>query len=203
MLTNATLPGNAIQPAGTHAVMPDHPKILNTRTLARTRMFLVEELDLEFSNGARARYERLKGGLRGAVLVVPVVDSETVLLVREYAAGTHRYELGFPKGRIEAGENILDAANREIMEETGYGARRLEQLATFSLAPGYVGSMTHVVLASDLYEERLPGDEPEEIEVVPWRLDRMPELLGREDFSEARSIAALYMARERLTAGHP
>ena len=161
----------------------------------------MEELDLEFSNGNRARYERIKGGRRGAVLIVPVLDHETVLLIREYAAGTNRYELGFPKGRIEEGEDILQAANREIMEETGYGANRLEQLATFSLAPGYIGSVTHVVLARDLYKRRLPGDEPEEIEVIPWRMDGMAELLRREDFSEARSIAAFYMTRDRLSGG--
>ncbi|MEA3411858.1 MAG: ADP compounds hydrolase NudE [Pseudomonadota bacterium] len=181
--------------------MPNTPKILEKRTITRTRFFRVEELDLEFSNGTRARYERLKGGRRGAVLVVPLLDRETVLLIREYAAGTDRYEVGFPKGRIEDGEEVLEAANREIMEETGYGAKHLEQLATFSVAPGYIGSMTHVVLAGDLYEKRLPGDEPEEIEVIPWRVDRIDELLRRDDFSEARSIAALYMTRDHLKSG--
>jgi hypothetical protein len=49
---------------------------------------------------------------------------------------------------------------------------------------------THLVLARDLYEERLPGDEPEELEVVPWKLDALDQLILREDFSEGRSIAA-------------
>jgi ADP-ribose diphosphatase len=54
------------------------------------------------------------------------------------------------------------------------------------------------VLARDLYPDPLPGDEPEPIEVVPWSLDRVDELLGRDDFTEARSIVALYRVRDRL-----
>jgi ADP-ribose diphosphatase len=59
-------------------------------------------------------------------------------------------------------------------------------------------SMTHVVLARDLYEERLPGDEPEELEVVPWRLSELHTLLLQPDITEGRSIAALFIAREYL-----
>jgi ADP-ribose diphosphatase len=55
-----------------------------------------------------------------------------------------------------------------------------------------------VVLARDLYPDRLPGDEPETIEVVPWRLDDLEGLLARGDFTEARSIAAFYRVRELL-----
>ena len=54
------------------------------------------------------------------------------------------------------------------------------------------------MLAEDLYPERLPGDEPEELEVVPWKLDALHELVLREDFSEGRSIAGLFVVREVL-----
>jgi ADP-ribose diphosphatase len=181
--------------------MPRKPRILNKTLVAESRLFRVEQLDLEFSNGTQVQYERLRSSGFGAVLIVPVPDPDTVLLIREYAAGTERYELGFPKGRVEAGEDLLEAANREIMEETGFGARRLTLLTALTLAPGYLGHRTHIVLAEDLYEQRLPGDEPEEIEVVPWRLDDMANLLAREDFTEARSIAALYLVRDRFEAG--
>lgn len=180
--------------------MPEKPKILSSRTVARSRLFHVEEIELEFSNGVNTRYERLVGSGRGAVLIVPVLDDGHVLLIREYAAGTHRYELALPKGRIEPGEDMLVAANREIMEEVGYGARDLIHLTSLTIAPGYLSHTTHVVLARDLHPQRMEGDEPEDIEVVPWPLARIEELSGREDFTEARSIAALYMARDRIKA---
>ena len=158
----------------------------------------IEELDLEFGNGERRRYHRVHAGGYGAVAVVPLLDDETVLLVREYAAGLHRYELGLVKGRIDAGETPAQAADRELMEEAGYGARRIDVLRTLTLAPTYMSHQTHLVVARDLYEKRLPGDEPEELEVVPWRLDRLGELILREEFSEGRSIAALFIVREWL-----
>jgi len=127
-----------------------------------------------------------------------LLDAETVLLVREYAAGVHRYELGLVKGRIDAGESPIEAANRELMEEAGYGARDLQVLRSITLAPVYMSHQTHLVLARDLYPQRLPGDEPEELEVVPWKLDDLGELILREDFSEGRTIASLFIAREWL-----
>lgn len=181
--------------------MREKPQILGSRIVARSRLFQVEELDLRFTNGTEVSYERLRGAGRGSVLVVPMLDADNLLLVREYAAGVHRYELGFPKGLVEPGESPLEAANREMMEEVGYGSRALEYLTSFTVAPGYLEFSTDVVLARELYEQRCPGDEPEAIEVVPWRLSQAAELLMREDFTEARSIAALLLVKEKLNHG--
>ena len=178
--------------------MSKHPVVRARRTLPGTGIFHIEELDLAFSNGQTRCYQRIVGSDEGAVLVVPMPDPETVLLIREYAAGMERYDLAFPKGRIETGEDVLVAANREIQEETGYGSRRLEKISSVTLAPGYLFHTTHIVLARDLYPQRLPGDEPEPIEVVPWKLGELDNLVGRQDFNEARSIAALFMVREWL-----
>jgi ADP-ribose diphosphatase len=135
------------------------------------------------------------------VIVVPLLDAHTVLLIREYAAGLHSYELGLPKGRLEHGEDVLAGADRELKEEIGYGSRRLRLVGKLSLAPTYMSHQMHVVLAQDLYPERLPGDEPEELEVVPWQLDDLARLVQRSDVTEGRSIAALFLVRELLRAG--
>lgn len=175
------------------------PPIVHSKRLAEGSNFLkVELLDLEFSNGQRRTYERLKGSGLGAVIMVPMQDDDTVLLVREYGAGIDRYELGLPKGRLDRDETVEQGANRELKEEIGYGARDLHILHTLSLSPSYMSSMTHVVLARDLYPERLAGDEPEELEVVPWKLSELHALIARDDVSEGRSIAALFIAREYL-----
>ena len=162
--------------------------------------YRLERLDLEFSNGERRQFERLRGRGHGAVAVVPLLDADTVLLVREYAAGLHRYELGLVKGRIDAGETPLQAADRELKEEAGYGARSIEVLRGLTLAPTYMSHVSWLVLARDLYPEKLPGDEPEELEVIPWKLQELEQLMLRDDFSEGRSLAALFIARAWLAA---
>lgn len=180
--------------------MEKKPEIIKAQTIARSRLFHIEQLDLKFSNGVEVQYERLCSAGQGAVMIVPMLDDDTVLLIREYAAGVERYELALPKGRIEPGEDVLEAANREIMEEVGYAAHALHHLDVLTLAPGYLSHTTHLVLAKDLYPQRREGDEPEAIEVVPWRLSELNALLARDDFTEARTIAALFMVRERMHA---
>jgi ADP-ribose diphosphatase len=178
--------------------MPKKPETLHRQIVARSRLFRVEALGLRFSNGVEVEYERLTSSTSGAVMVVPLLDNDTVLLIREYAAGTERYELALPKGLAEPGEDLLHAANRELQEEVGYAARRLTPLRKLSIAPGYMQHLTNVIIAEDLYPQRLEGDEPEPIEVVPWRLSQLATLLELEECSEARSIAALYMVRDLM-----
>jgi ADP-ribose diphosphatase len=158
----------------------------------------IEEFDLEFANGEHRRYRRICARGPGSVIIAAMVDAETVLLVREYACGMQRYEIGLPKGRMDPGETPEEAANRELKEETGFGARKLEVLRSLALSPTYMEFATHLVLAQDLYPERLSGDEPEEIEVVRWKLNDLHALMLREDCSEGRSLAGLFIVRELL-----
>lgn len=174
------------------------PKIHEVQLVASSRLFHIEKLDLEFSNGARREFERMKGSGRGAVMLVPFLDTETLLLVREYAAGTHSYQLGFPKGLIDPGEDCLQAGNRELMEEVGYGARKLHRLHRVGMAPAFFNANMDILIAEDLYPKRLEGDEPEPLEVVPWSIRELDRLLDREDFTEARSIAALLLTERWL-----
>ncbi|MCI0510146.1 ADP-ribose diphosphatase [Chromohalobacter marismortui] len=178
------------------------PRLLNRREVARSRLFAVEELELRFANGAERTFERLTGSGNGhgggAVMIVAMPDPEHVLLIHEYAAGFDDYALTLPKGLVDPGEDIVSAANRELMEECGMGARRIEPLVELSLAPNYMSHRIHVMLATELYEKRLPGDEPEPLVVERHPLEDIASLLAREDFHEGRAIAALFIARDRL-----
>ncbi len=173
------------------------PEILHREVVARSRLFQVEQVHLKFSNNVERFYERMKGGTRGAVMVVPVHQGK-LLLAREYAAGTHDYELGFPKGLIDPGETPAEAANRELQEEIGFASGKLTLLKELSLAPGYFASKMQIFLAEELTESQLEGDEPEPIEVVPWPQQEWQQLLEREDFSESRSVSALFLAQKHL-----
>ena len=87
------------------------PKIIRIETVAQSRLFTVQSVALKFSNGAERVYERMRPATRESVLIVPVVNNE-LILIREYAAGVDSYELGFPKGAVDPGEDMLTAANR-------------------------------------------------------------------------------------------
>lgn len=173
------------------------PKILNVETVARSRLFTVQAVDLVFSNGAQRVYERMKPSEREAVMIVPIVDDH-LILIREYAVGLESYELGFPKGLIDPGETPFEAANRELKEEAGFGAHQLETLGKLTMAPSYFSSKMNIVVAEALYEERLEGDEPEPLPQVRWPLNNLMALLQEPDFCEARNVSALFLVREWL-----
>ncbi|MDU5731687.1 MAG: ADP compounds hydrolase NudE [Citrobacter freundii] len=150
------------------------PTILKVETVAQSRLFKVESVDLEFSNGVRRVYERMRPSTREAVMIVPIVDDH-MILIREYAVGTESYELGFSKGLIDPGESVFEAANRELKEEVGFGAKDLTFLKKLSMA-----------------------DEPEPLPQVRWPLAHLMDLLEDPDFHEARNVSALFLVREWL-----
>jgi ADP-ribose diphosphatase len=178
--------------------MEQKPEILDSKLVARSRLFGIEELHIRFSNGEERTYERLRTPPIAAVMCVPMLDDDTVVLIREYGAGLENYQLTLPKGAYEHGEDWRQAADRELKEEAGYGARQLTLLKNMTLSPGYMGHQIKAVLAEDLYPERLEGDEPEPLEVLTWKLSELDALVAREDMTEARVIAALYMVRDLL-----
>jgi len=174
------------------------PKINSQKQVAKSRLFTIEQLDLTFSNGEQRHYERVPGSGKGAVMIVPMLDDDTLLLVREYCAGTHSYELGFPKGLIDPGESSIQAANRELKEEISYGSERLIPLSQMMMAPAFFNAKMDIFIAKDLYVAELEGDEPEPLEVVPWAIKDYKNLLQQLDFKEARSIAALMLLIDHL-----
>lgn len=174
------------------------PQINDQKQVAKSQLFTIEQLDLTFSNGENRQYERIPGSGRGAVMVVPMLDDSTFLLVREYCAGTHSYELGFPKGLIDPGETSQQAANRELQEEIHFGSEHFQHLSTMMLAPAFFNAKMEVFIARNLYSATQRGDEPEPLDVVPWAINNYKALLQQSDFKEARSIAALMLAVDFL-----
>lgn len=176
------------------------PDIEQRRCLARSRLFAIESLELAFSNGERRTFERVTSNGRGAgaVMIVALPDPDHVLLIREYAAGIEEYALGLPKGVIDPGEDMMTAANRELREECGFGARVIEPLIELTLAPHYMTHRIQVVMATQLFEAPLAGDEPEPLQLERVPLDDLSALLARGDCHEGRAIAALFIARERV-----
>ncbi len=175
------------------------PQILNRSCVAKTRLFTVENVQLEFSNGVKRDYERFSGVSNSSVIIIPVID-DVVLLVREYAVGLEQYTLQFPAGRIDGSESPEAAANRELMEEVGFGARHVTVLKRTAISPSYSSAQSYLVLAEALYPEQAQGDEPEPLEVVRWSLNDLEALLEHPEFVGARSIAALLYLYRRVHA---
>ena len=173
------------------------PEIKSVSVIAKTAIFEVQSVDLRFSNGEERTYERLTPQRRSSVMVLPIHE-DNLIFVREYAVGSERYELTFPKGIIDAGEEPIESANRELQEEIGFGARKIEPLRNLYSGPSHMFSLMHVFVAEDLYPSKLEGDEPEPLELVHYPLAKIDELLASPDFAEARNLSALFLLKAYL-----
>lgn len=173
------------------------PEILSVSVVAKSRIFEIQGVALRFSNGEQRVYERFTPSSRAAVMVL-AREGDELLMVREYAVGTERYELGFPKGLMEPNETPEQSADRELKEEIGLGARKLTYLRTVNSSPSFMNNPMHIFLAEDLYPCKLEGDEPEPLQLVRFPLKDMDRLLQDPDFCEARNLTALYCLRDYL-----
>jgi len=173
--------------------MPGKPRIRSIETIAKSRLFRIEEMHLTFSNGAERVCERMIGDYPNSVIIAPFLDNETLLMIREYSAAIERYELTLPKGLVDEGEDFLTSANRELQEEIGYRAEKLDYICPLTIAPGYINHTSHVIRASELTPSKLVGDEPEELEVVPCNIGDIAAIISREDVTDARTIATLHL----------
>tara|TARA_B100001769_G_C22001879_1_gene538405 strand:- start:135 stop:662 length:528 start_codon:yes stop_codon:yes gene_type:complete len=168
------------------------PIIKNKTLISLTKLFKVSKLDIEFPKNINREYEVISGTGSGAVMIIPV-SKKSMFFIMEYAAAIDSYALTFPKGKIDQGEQILDAANRELQEEIGYKSSNLKHIYTIDLAPGYINHQTHIVLAKDLSPSELNGDEPEELEVIEMPLNRIKENLLKYNNIDSRVLASLYI----------
>lgn len=134
----------------------------------------------------------------GSVIILPMDLDGNLLFVRQYrhAAGAELLEL--PAGTLDPGELPEACARREVREETGMAAGKLEHLGGFFLAPGYSTEYMHVYLATDLRHDPLEADADEFLTMEPFPLSEALAMFERGEIQDAKSIAAILLARKRL-----
>jgi ADP-ribose diphosphatase len=165
------------------------PKILKQKSIFKSKLFDIKQADIEF-NGITMKYEIISGTGSGAVMVVPFIEND-IIFIKEYAAAIDDYMITFPKGKIDKGETIEEAANRELQEEVGYKSKEIKLIKKLYLAPGYIDHMTYVMVAKDLSVSSLSGDEPEELEVIRVHRDDVINFLDKNEIIDSRVHAAL------------
>jgi ADP-ribose pyrophosphatase len=135
----------------------------------------------------------------GAVTLIPVDSAGRILFVRQYRYAIGEELLELPAGTLDEGEEPEACAHREIREETGMSAGKLEKIGEFFLVPGYSTEYMYIYLASDLKPDPLPGDEDEFITVEAIAMQKIPELISQGILRDAKSLSALFLAEPYLS----
>lgn len=135
----------------------------------------------------------------GAVAVVPFLDKENVLLVKQYRYPIKRVLLELPAGTLEKGEPPHACANRELIEETGYSAKKMIKAASFYLAPGYSSELIHLFIAIDLTFVGQRNEPDEGIKVEAKNIyQAIKEIVTKKYRCDAKTVCGLYFALEYL-----
>tara|TARA_B100000700_G_scaffold6400_1_gene6820 strand:+ start:5862 stop:6389 length:528 start_codon:yes stop_codon:yes gene_type:complete len=166
--------------------MSDHEK-----HLLSTPRFNVVELPADPENPTGRKRQVIRHP--GAVAILPMVDDNHICLIRNYRVSVGQDLLELPAGTLEPNEPHAITAKRELMEETGYRAKKLEHLHSFYLSPGILDENMHLYLATGLTEGETAREEGELItnHVVSW--DTALQLVQERQIFDAKSISGILM----------
>ena len=151
----------------------------------------MREDTVRLSNGRLTQREIVEHG--ETICVVPLDDDDNVLLVEQYRKPAGQRLLEVPAGGIDEGEMPEEATLRELQEEVGFTARKLQHLTTFWLTPGFCTERMHAYLATELEPSSLEADDDEKIRVVPMPLGKVFGLIQDNAIRDAKSIAVLLL----------
>jgi ADP-ribose pyrophosphatase len=159
------------------------------KLLLTTSRFRVEEVEQPVAGGGTRPRQIVRHP--GAVTILPLVDDDHVCLIRNYRVSVERTLIELPAGTLEPGEAPEENARRELIEETGYTAGRIDKLHVFLLSPGILDEWMHLYVARDLAlgpAAREPGEEIENL-VVPW--DEALAMIDRGEIQDAKTLVGL------------
>ena len=171
------------------------PKILNSQEVFDGRVFKVT---VDTVSEGELTYQREVVHHSGSAVIVPVHDDGTVVLVRQYRHPAVRYLLELPAGTLDDGELPEAGAARELEEELGLVAERLEKLSEFFVSPGFLEEKMWVYLATGLSEGKLNPDEDEVLDIVRLPIGDALEMITSGEIQDAKTIIGLILAAPRV-----
>jgi ADP-ribose pyrophosphatase len=171
-------------------------ELIRSEMLLQGRAFKVKRDYLKTPKGDETKLEIIEHG--GSVVVVPIDNDGNLLLVRQYRHAAEQDLLELPAGTRDEDEPFEECAAREIREETGMEAGKLQKVGDFYLAPGYSTEFMTVFLATGLSHNPLEADFDEFLQVEKIPLKKAVELFQSGEVLDAKSLAAWLLAKPHL-----
>jgi ADP-ribose pyrophosphatase len=171
------------------------PKIINSEKVFEGRVFNVTRDKV--SEGEHT-YTREVVHHSGSAVIIPVHDDGTVVLVRQYRHPAVRYLLEAPAGTLAEGERPEVGAARELQEELGLVAARLDKLSEFFVSPGFLEEKMWVFLATDFSQGEQQLDDDEFLDIVRLPLSEALEMITSGEIQDAKTIIGLMLAAPRI-----
>ncbi len=171
-------------------------KITSSLEVYKCKLFRVtEDKAADPKNGFEIQRSVVRHG--GSAVMLAVDEKKRVLLVRQFRLPADRYLWELPAGKLDPGEKPLQAARRELIEETGYRARKWTKLVSFYVSPGYVGEKMTIFLATGLTAGEATPMDDEQIEARWFRRAEIERMIQKGKIEDAKTIAGFLLWRRR------
>src|SRR4029077_11138171 len=161
-------------------------KLISSRELIKTQIFHVTQDKAIDPDGFEIKRAIVQHG--GSAVMMPIDNRRRVLLVRQYRLPARRFMWELPAGRVDEGETPLQAARRELVEETGYRAKKWAKLAEFFPSPGFLAEKMTIYTARDLTEGKKNPMEDERIEVKWYTASEIDQLIQSGKIIDAKTM---------------
>ena len=170
--------------------MGDDIRRTDRKLVRECHVFDLYEDTMETSTGHTAYWDFLKHN--GAASVVPVTDDGKILMVRQYRNAVDRYSIEIPAGKKDdPSETGLSCAMRELEEETGYRSDTFEFLIHLVTAIAYCNETIEIYVAKNLVPTAQRLDEDEFIDVIPYDVKTLHDMILSGELQDAKSVAAI------------
>lgn len=160
------------------------------------RAFTIRRDHLRLPDGRTTKFDIVEH--HGSVVLIPIDNDGDLIFVRQYRHAAEKDLLELPAGTLDKGEAADVCAQREVREETGMAAGKLEMIGGFYLAPGYSTEYMYVYLATELYPSPLKADADEFLETETISIDDAYRMIEKGEIPDAKSLAAFQLARPFL-----
>ncbi|OGS40875.1 MAG: hypothetical protein A2506_01560 [Elusimicrobia bacterium RIFOXYD12_FULL_66_9] len=127
----------------------------------------------------------------GAVGIVPFLDRDTVVMVRQYRHPVGEVTLELPAGKLDPGESVLTCLRRELKEETGYTARKIAPLLNYWPTPAFANEVLHLYIAEGLRAGRMSTDEDEFLRCVTVPFKKALEMVRRGQIQDSKTVVGI------------
>ena len=171
-------------------------KFLNSKSVFRGRIFELKKVRIQAPNGRTFQHDVIFHP--GAAVIVPWLEGNRFVMVKQYRAAVGRPIWEFPAGTLEHGENPLACAKREIIEETGFQARKWRKLVSFFPAPGISTEFMHIFLASELSPKKMTLDKDEFLQKHILSFPRLQSMISNGTIVDAKTIIGFFYFVKKL-----
>ncbi|MGE5328395.1 MAG: NUDIX domain-containing protein, partial [Deltaproteobacteria bacterium] len=167
-------------------------KTLKTEKIYNGRVINLENLVITLPDGRTAQREIVRHP--GASMIIPILNDGRIVLVKQFRKPLEKVYFEMPAGKLDGDENPLDCAVRELKEETGFKAGRIEKILSIDTTPGFSDEIIHIYVATQLEAGKTEKDADEFIETYIFSVEELIEMIYRGEITDAKTIIGVFLA---------